>query len=226
MRVHPEPLRPSIAEYASLATVVVAFAGAAVTASTIGWTVGTSLLLAIVVVAALTVAALFWRQRGRVRPLPSTPVVGASVVVALTLAGAAGTMWQRVDTGRVDDAERQQIAERAADITQLLITVTPESRAGYVDRLQRETVTGMPDIAKAEILDRIAEGDRQTGVIRATGVHDATGDQADVTVVVDRTGPQALSRDDGPPIQIILRLSLKNLDGQWKLASFAPAKAF
>lgn len=128
-----------------------------------------------------------------------------------------------MNSERVDGAELQQIAARAADITQLLITVTPESRGAYVERLRPLAATGMPEIAKSEIVDRIPDSDQQTGAVRAVGVREVTDDHADVTVVIDETGPGALARDDGAPSQLILSLLLKHSDGQWKLAAVAAA---
>lgn len=214
-----------IDEIACAVAVLLALAGALGSASGIGWTPWTVVVTATLLAAGLAALVIaVWHRRHRM-PRPHVVPLAVFPTVAVLTIGTALITWHQLTAHQVDE-QRRQVGQRAADICALLTTVSPDTRADYASRLEPVSVSGMPALATAEILDHVPADVTQTGTVRAVGVREVTDDHAEVIVVIERS-PQPAGDNDEIDMysELVLAMSLVHDEGQWKLAAIAPVIA-
>ncbi len=190
------------------------------------WTGVVVVVVAIAGLIGLAVRARRTRRNAGTHWVPSSSMqVALAVVMALTAVATAVTMyWQWGQGQRSRDSDFEAVAKRAAEVAELMTTVSPESRDEYMAKLQPLLVDGMAASLKSEVLDRMSENTSQKGVVRAVGVQGIVDGIASVITVVQPTTPGAPAAvaDDGQSPNVILWLFLIREDGQWKLRNSAP----
>jgi hypothetical protein len=177
--------------------------------------------LALVVAGFGLVSRKRWRTP-RYRPnLPRTTAVAMAAVAVVT---ALVMLWQWSIPQHRYDRDVRAVADQSSRLAELLTTVTPETRAGYVDGLRPLVVDGAAEALKAQVLDPMPPGVVQTGKVRAVGVQAIVDDGASAVVVVEPSPPPAEPSAAYPDEtkDIVLWFLLVRQDGQWKLKHMAP----
>jgi hypothetical protein len=186
----------------------------------IGFVVGAVALAGLV---ALAGAARRSIPAARLGTAHSALVVGTAVVAAT----AAVVMYAHWGTAKSShDRDVSAVAQRSAELAELMTTVSPDSRDQYMTRLQPLLVEGMAASLKAKVLDPMPATTKQKGLVRAVGVQGIVDGIASVIVVVEPTqdGVTTVS-DTAQSRDIVLWLFLIEEDGQWKLRNLAPMTA-
>jgi hypothetical protein len=106
---------------------------------------------------------------------------------------------------------RQLVADRATEVSELLTTVTPKNDGNAnIDGYDHWSLREWPNLIKAELLGRIPAGSTQTGTVRARGSRaNTTG---------GRRRRRRSQRPDSRPVA-------DPRSGQWKLKSVSPVTA-
>jgi hypothetical protein len=191
----------------------------------LGWPlwVGVVIVAGVALVIVLSIVALAkfrgLPQRFSAMLLPAAVVVMAAVAVGTTV--VMYSQWWRPQQRYQQDV--RAISEQSSQLAELLTTVSPQTRSGYLDRLRPLVVEGATDELKTKILDPMPADLTQTGVVRAVGVQAVVDDAASAVVVVAPTPPpknEAEYSDDAA--DIVLWFFMIRQDGQWKLKNMAP----
>lgn len=158
-------------------------------------------------------------QRFSALLLPAAVIVTAVVAVGTAIV-MYGQWWLREQRYQQDV---RAVSAQSSRLAELLTSVSPDSRSGYLDRLRPLLVEGATDELKTKVLDPMPADLVQKGVVRAVGVQAIVDDAASAVVVVAPTPPpqnNAAYPDD--TTDIVLWFFLIRQDGQWKLKNMAP----
>lgn len=158
-------------------------------------------------------------QRFSALLLPAAVIVTAVVAVGTAIV-MYGQWWLPEQRYQQDV---RAVSAQSSRLAELLTSVSPDSRSGYLDRLRPLVVEGATDELKTKVLDPMPADLVQKGVVRAVGVQAIVDDAASAVVVVAPTPPpqnNAAYPDD--TTDIVLWFFLIRQDGQWKLKNMAP----
>jgi hypothetical protein len=181
------------------------------------WLIGALAAAFLVVVIALVLAG-----RRRRLGVPRGLAVISMAVLAVVAALVMFVQWNAPDRHHARDV--QAVTDKAHRLAELLTTVSPDSRAGYIDRLRPLIVDGAADELKTQVLDQMPEGLTQTGKVRAVGVQAVEDNASSAVVVVEPAPPPATlpGADPGETRDIVLWFLLVRQNGDWKLKNMAP----
>jgi hypothetical protein len=194
----------------------------------LGWPLWVEILLgvtvvvgAVYVIRSLGQTALSATSRPRWLRWGQDVAIGLMVVASV---GGAATMygrWTLPDRDHTD--QTHQVAQAATTIAQLLTSMTPDTRAQYLQQL-RPLVTD--DVAQA-LRDKVViplptVPFSQKGVVRSVGIEAVTDSAAIAIAVVQPTPGPAARSVDPEPSDILLWLLLARYEDRWVLADLAP----